>query len=100
MDKGFSEMKDMLRTFDERVRNIENRDASLHPMIEARLESITRRVEKHELDLATLNDLLGKIARTSNQMEIIFRWLLGILATVIASVAIAFLTGKIDIVVR
>jgi predicted RNase H-like nuclease (RuvC/YqgF family) len=100
MDKGFTELKDMLSRFDERLREQEKQTASCQPLMNSKLDAAWRRIDSHDAQLEKLQKALQDMAKTAEFLETVARWLLGIITAVIIAIVIAFLTGKIDIVIR
>ena len=66
MEKGFDRMEALLRAFDERVRQVENREAACQPFINARLEGMT--TDLTELRKA-VDDLQLKNAAKDRELE-------------------------------
>lgn len=54
IEKGFDELKEMLKGFDERVRAVEQREAGCQPIITARLDAAFRKIDDHDLRLITV----------------------------------------------
>ncbi len=93
MDKGFSEIKEMLKGFDERVRGLETREAGCQPILTSRIDAAWRKIDSHETEL-------GRLTKVVDKLETVAKWLLGIIAALISALLIAFFTGKIDIIFR
>ena len=100
MERNFSEIKEMLLRFDERLRQTERLEASCQPLINSRLDAAFRKIDIHDVELDKLRAALSQLTKITGQLESVSRWLLGIATAIIVAVLIAFLTGKIDIVLR
>lgn len=100
MDKGFTELKEMLYRFDERIREIDRLQASSQPVLISRLDAAWRRIDSHSVEIDKYREDLVTLTHSLNQLENIFKWMLGIFTSVIITLLIAFFTGKIDIVIR
>jgi len=93
MDRGFAEIKEMLLRYEERLRMMETREASYSPVMTSRLDAAWRKLDSHDGEL-------GKIARTTDTLETIGKWLLGIVTALIIALGVAVLNGRIELVVR
>ena len=100
MDRGFTEIKEMLYRFDERLRDEEKNQAGYQPVITARLDAAWRRIDKHDQDMDKLNEALIKITKTVSQLESVSKWMLGILTAVIVAIMVAFVTGRIELLIK
>lgn len=99
-DKGFGELKDMLMRYEDRLRNLETREAGRSPLVENRLNAAWERLDTHTKDIGALNDAMGKLARTAGFLEVVAKWLLGIVTAVLIALLVAVLSGRVDLVVR
>ncbi len=100
MDRGFGEIKELVRGYEERLRGMETREAGCAPLMNSRLDAAWRKLDSHEAELDKLRVNLNRMAKTAGQLEAVAKWLLGIATALIISILVAFLTGKIDIVFR
>jgi hypothetical protein len=53
MDAGFMEIKEMLRSYEERTRSLETKEAGCQPVIHARLDAHQQAIADHTTKLAT-----------------------------------------------
>jgi hypothetical protein len=107
MEKGFDEIKAMLRFFDERVRGVENREASCQPVVISRLNSISDDLEEHALSIKELTNLANtqanaimKMIEAQNHLDRLLKWGLGIVTAVITMFVIALMTGQAYVVFK
>lgn len=84
MDKSFAELKDMMRSFDERLlsfnerlHNAENREAGCQPILTARLDAAFRKLDEHERKIESHNDYLA-VLRTAYRVQVFIASALGI----------------------
>ncbi|NMC54979.1 MAG: hypothetical protein GYA48_15235 [Chloroflexi bacterium] len=86
MEKGFDEIKRMIRDFDVRVREVENREAACQPVVQQRLDAAWRKIDEHSTQikeqdarLDAMNNLITKL----EQANTLLVWLLGILGAAV-----------------
>ena len=87
IDKGFEKLERILSSIEERVRSLENREASCQPMVNSRLDLVTEKVAAHESEIQKLKELLSSLA---HQVKII-AWI----GSLIGSAVIIWLVGKL-----
>lgn len=105
-DRGFDELKNLLRSFDDRIRSVELTQASTNPILSAQIMTIqTQQVEhKKEIDALhkTLNDLNKTYIALNQSMQTFVgwgKWAAGIVAAVIVSGLIFFIGRLIYLVI-
>src|SRR4030065_2053131 len=64
MDKGFEEIKALLRSLDERVRGVESNEAKCQPVLKNRLDSAFEELDEHDLSIKDLTKLANAQATT------------------------------------
>lgn len=100
MDRQFNEIKEMLLRYDERLRRLETREAACSPLIGSKLDAAWRKIDNHEAEMASMRKNVADMAKVVDRLESVAKWLLGIFTALIVSLVIAFLTGKIDILIK
>jgi hypothetical protein len=107
MEKGFDEIKAMLRFFDERVRGVETREASCQPVVINRLNSVNDDLEEHDSSIKELTILansqataITKMIEAQNHLNRLLKWGLGIVTAVITVFVIALMTGQAYVVFK
>ena len=107
MDKGFDEIKAMLRFFDERVRGVETREASCQPVVINRLDSVNDDLEEHALSIKELTNLanvqalaITKMIEAQKHLDRLLKWGLGIVTAVITVFVIALMTGQAEVLFK
>jgi hypothetical protein len=100
-DKGFDEIKNLMRSFDERIRSIEIREASCSPLLVARLSIVEKKLETQEQEITSLREMIELQSKTaeriSNAINTITgwgKWATGI-ATVLISSGLIFFVGRL-----
>lgn len=73
MDQGFSRLENILSTFENRVRGLENREAGCQPLITSRLDAAWREIDSHTAEIKKLNEVITEL-RQANR---IITWLGG-----------------------
>ncbi|MBI4928315.1 MAG: hypothetical protein HY835_11155 [Anaerolineae bacterium] len=64
MEKGFEEIKALLRGNEERLRSLETREASCQPLIQSRLDAAWRKIDEHEKEIETLTEIAQSLRAT------------------------------------
>ena len=100
MDKGFSELKEMLIRYEERLRGVETREVGSFAVVGSRLDAAWKKIDDHSEELKILSDSLSGIGKSAALLETVSKWLLGVMTAIVVAVVIAFVTGRIDFVVR
>ena len=117
MESNFAELKEMLRSFDARLRNAETDAAGFKPVTQNTISAAWRRIDQHQesidrireaLDakisrqehaaameqLANMKTLVDGLVLTAEKQETIIKWAGGIVATLISAGTI-FLVGRL-----
>ena len=95
LDKGFDEIKRMLSHFDERIRKLETTDARDHTLVVARLEEAWKTIDRHDDDLKSLTRWSQNQTKLIERIEMVGKWVIGIVTAVIVALLIAIVSGKI-----
>ncbi len=77
--RDVSEIKQMLRAVEERVRSLENHEAGAHPLMESRIDTVCRKLEEHDKRLEMLNQIVSRLDHANKLMA----WLGGILGSTV-----------------
>ncbi len=77
--RDVSEIKQMLRAVEERVRALENHEAGAHPLMESRIDAAWRKLEEHDKRLDTMNQIVSRLDHSNRLMA----WLGGILGSTV-----------------
>lgn len=100
-DKGFDEIKDLMRSFDERIRTIELREAGCSPLLVARITAAENQILAHKDEIAELRkmvqDQVGAAEKISSAMKTISawgKWAAGIVTALITS-GLLFFIGRL-----
>lgn len=103
MDKGFDEIKKLLRSYEERTRLIEIGEASCQPMVLARIEASWQKLVEHEVKLMTQDGkILKQDARLAQLMMMykIFVFIGGALGLSMIALIWSLITGQAQVVFR
>lgn len=98
MDRGFSELKEILQGMDDRVRRLENNEAGCQPLVNSRLNEAWRQLDQHTNDIKALNDAFAKLKDTIAELQHankILTWIGGILGSAVIVWLITQLLGLI-----
>lgn len=87
MESNFSELKVLLRNFEERVRLVETREAGCYPVIQQRMDAAWRTIDQHSADIKALNETIISLKQSNR----ILTWLGGLLG----STLILWLAGQL-----
>ena len=100
-DKGFDEIKDLMRSFDERIRAIELREAGCSPLLVARMTAVENQILAHKDEIAELREMVqaqvGAAEKISSAMKAISgwgKWAAGI-ATALITSGLLFFIGRL-----
>jgi hypothetical protein len=103
MDKGFDEIKALVRSFDERVRGVEMQEAGCKPIITSRVDASWRKLDEHDTTLGkhderikTLDKQLGRLM----SMYGIFVFIGGGLGLSVIALIWSLITGQATVVFR
>jgi len=88
---GIDDIKDMLKHMEERIRRLENNEASTHPLMESKIDAAWRKIDDHEKRLETLTQVVNKLDQSNRLMA----WLGGILGSTVAIWLITQVLGLI-----
>ena len=107
MDKGFEEIKSLLRSLDDRMRGVETHAAKFEPVLTTRLNSAEHDLDEHTLSIKDLTTLANEQAKTitavieaQKHLNTLLKWGVGIFTAVITVVVIALITGQAYIVFK
>jgi len=96
MEKGFDELKRLFSGMDERVRTVENREASCQPALSGRIDAAWRSIEdnksklgEHDRKIDAIEKAMGVLVHTNN----ILKWLLGISTAGLTALLIKLIVG-------
>jgi hypothetical protein len=67
-DKGFDEIKSLMRSFDERIRSIELREASCSPLLIARIAAIEKQVTNQQEEIEKMRLMVEKQLDAANKI--------------------------------
>jgi hypothetical protein len=100
-DKGFDEIKLLMRSFDERIRAIELREAGCSPLLLKRIDAAEKEIVEHKKEISDLRALIQSQADTaetlSNAVKTISgwgKWVAGI-ATALITSGLLFFIGRL-----
>lgn len=77
MSEDITAIKAMLERLDERIRALENSDASAHPLLQSRLDAAWRTLDSHDTRIKQLEEIVASL-HNSNRL---LAWLGGILGS-------------------
>ncbi|MEZ0396832.1 MAG: hypothetical protein ABWK53_10445 [Anaerolineales bacterium] len=77
--RDVTEIKQMLRAIEERVRALENHEAGAHPLMESRIDAAWRKLEEHDKRLDTLTQVVSRLDHSNRLMA----WLGGLLGSTV-----------------
>ncbi len=103
MEKGFDELKDMILSFDTRVRGLETREAGSQPVFTAGLEAARKRLDEHELQLRGLEKDISKLTLDCSKLTVAYGVLVFIGSSALLSVIAliwALITGQAEVVFK
>jgi len=97
-DKGFDEIKSLMKSFDERIRAIELREAGYSPLLLKRIDAAEKEIVEHKKEISDLRILIQSQADTAetlnNAVETITgwgKWVARIVTTLVTSGLLFFL---------
>jgi hypothetical protein len=100
-DKGFDEIKNLMRSFDERIRAIELREAGCSPLLLKRIVDTETRLVEQEKEINILRDLIqtqaGTVETLSDTIKTISawgKWAAGVVTVLITS-GLLFFIGRL-----
>ena len=100
-DKGFDEIKNLMRSFDERIRSVELREASCSPLLVARITAAEGKLAAQEKQIYDLREMIklqsDAAEKISNAVRVISgwgKWAAGIATTLIVS-GLLFFIGRL-----
>lgn len=103
MDKGFDEIKALVRSFDDHVRLVEMKEAGCQPITVSRLDSTWHRLDEHEIKLVQHDAKHQKLDRQLGRamsMYGIFVFISSALGLSIIALIWSLLTGQATVVFR
>ena len=77
--RDISEIKQMLRAIEERVRALENHEAGAHPLMENRIDAAWRKLEENDKKIDHLTQIVSRLDHSNRLMA----WLGGILGSTV-----------------
>lgn len=77
MDRGFSELKEIMTGVEGRVRGLETREAGCQPMVTSKIDAVAKRVDEHEAELKTLKENVAELKHSNRIMS----WIGGLLSS-------------------
>lgn len=98
LDKGFDEIKRMLSSFEERLRDLEKSEARDHTLIGTRLDAAWKMIDQHENDIKALTQLIQEQTQLIASIEMIGKWFIGIVTALIVALLVGVISGKIRLV--
>jgi hypothetical protein len=107
MEKGFEDVKTLLRSFDERVRSVENNEAKCQPVLTTRVDLAWHDLDEHALSIKDLTELanaqaitITKVIEAQKHLNTLLKWGLGIITAVITVFVVALMTGQAYLVFK
>ncbi len=101
------EIKDLLITYEIRIRNLERAGDKTVPVVEKRIEMLEKLTDHHEKELEDLKALINtqaqsieKLSHSVQSMDRLWKWGLGIFTTVITAIIILLLTGQAQVIFK
>lgn len=91
MERGFSELKEMLQGFETRVRAVETQEAGCQPLVNARLAALESKTDAHAVDIKVMKDTIAELKQTNK----ILTWVGGLLGSTLIIWFISQLLGLI-----
>ena len=77
-DKGFDEIKNLMRSFDERIRAIELREAACSPILTARITQAEKQIALQKIEIDELREMVQaqtlSAQKISNAVDAIGKW--------------------------
>lgn len=100
-DKGFDEIKNLMRSFDERIRAIELREASCSPILVARISAAEQHIINQQAEIEELrkmiqvqSDAANKITNAIQTINEWGRWAAKV-ATALITSGLLFFIGRL-----
>lgn len=73
MDKGFDEIKNLLRSYEERTRKVEQHEAGCQPIVIARIDAHERELQEHNTRLTNKSQQINKLEQQVSKMADMYR---------------------------
>lgn len=89
MDKGFDELKQIVSGFDERVRNVELKEANCNPILTSKVDAAWRKIDEHDTVIKELLKTSSELVHTNK----ILKWILGVLTVLITAYLAKLMIG-------
>lgn len=89
MEKSLDRIDKVMSGIEERVRVIETREASFHPLLSGNIDAAWRVINEHDKEIKVINKTLDALGQTNN----ILKWLLGIITVVLTTLLIKLVIG-------
>jgi predicted RNase H-like nuclease (RuvC/YqgF family) len=107
LGKNIDEVKNLLVSYEERIRCLERAGDKTQPLIENRIAQLEKTSEEHKQELKDLTALINtqaqsveKLKNGVDSMQRIWKWGLGIFTVVITAVIIMLVTGQATVIFR
>lgn len=101
------DIKKLLVGNEERIRCLERVGDKTTPLIEKRIDLLEKTSEAHSKELEDLKDLITiqaqsikDLTNSFENMQLIWKWALGIFTTVMIAVIILFVTGQAEVIFK
>lgn len=69
-DKGFDEIKELMRSFDERIRAVELREASCSPLLVARITTAEQQIASQKIEIDELRKMVEMQSTAANKITL------------------------------
>jgi hypothetical protein len=94
MDKGFEELKELLRSYEERTRAVEQNQAGYQPVLIARMKTAEILLKEHSDEIKVLKNAVLELINTNR----ILKWVFGVFTAILVTMLIAIATGKAKVI--
>lgn len=98
MDDGFREIKELFRASDDRIRALENREAALQPMVEAKISAAWREIDAHKVRIVDLDREVDSHQTDITQLQQQNKLLLWLAGTEGAAFLVWAITQVLDLI--
>ena len=105
--KRIDDIKELLVSYEERIRCLERAGDKTTPVFEKRIEILEKIAEEHEKELKSLAALIGiqaksidKLKNSVDSMKTIWKWGLGIFTAIVILVSGLLITGQATMVFK
>lgn len=101
------DVKTLLVCYEDRIRSLERAGDKTTPIIAKRIEDLERVSKEHDQELKDLTKLINvqaqsiqKLTDSFDDMQIIWKWALGVFTAVMITVIILFITGQAQVIFK